>query len=138
MAEFRRNTGRGSDGSGERSFVRPERGDSGKSNRRDSGRRDSGRRDSGNSSEFNRRDFSRFGGRNSERTERTEVTCDSCKKRCEVPFKPTSNKPIYCSDCFRKDSGSKFNGGSRSNDSSKELMEINQKLDKIMKMLENN
>ena len=46
--------------------------------------------------------------RGSERPEMHRVTCDSCNKKCEVPFKPTSNKPVYCSDCFRKNEKSGF------------------------------
>ena len=30
------------------------------------------------------------------------VTCSDCGKATEVPFKPRSGKPVYCSDCFRK------------------------------------
>ena len=93
------------------------------------GGRSTGKRDSARS---DRRGPSRFGGRGSDRPEMTEVTCDSCKKRCEVPFKPTSNKPIYCSDCFKKDSGSKSRGSSGSRD----LAEINKKLDRILEALE--
>jgi len=59
----------------------------------------------------------------------TKVICDECGSRCEVPFKPTSSKPIYCSDCFEK----KGNGNSRS--SNKDLEIINAKLDRIMKAL---
>ena len=29
------------------------------------------------------------------------ATCSSCGKPTQVPFKPTSGKPVYCSDCFR-------------------------------------
>ncbi|MBU1164092.1 hypothetical protein KKA15_00845 [Patescibacteria group bacterium] len=29
------------------------------------------------------------------------AVCDKCGKDCEVPFKPTGDKPIYCSDCFK-------------------------------------
>jgi CxxC-x17-CxxC domain-containing protein len=61
----------------------------------------------------------------------TKVTCDSCNKECEVPFKPTSSKPVYCRDCFDK----KNDGGSRGRSnggSSKELDKINDKLNKIM------
>ena len=29
------------------------------------------------------------------------ATCSSCGKDAQVPFKPTSGKPVYCSDCFR-------------------------------------
>lgn len=28
------------------------------------------------------------------------ATCSSCGKPTQVPFKPTSGKPVYCSDCF--------------------------------------
>ena len=38
------------------------------------------------------------------RPEMHQTTCDSCGKSCEVPFKPTSGKPIYCSSCFEKGS----------------------------------
>ncbi|NCO10989.1 DNA-directed RNA polymerase [Candidatus Pacearchaeota archaeon CG_4_9_14_0_2_um_filter_39_13] len=31
-----------------------------------------------------------------------KATCDECKQECEVPFKPTQGKPVYCRDCFRK------------------------------------
>jgi len=30
------------------------------------------------------------------------ATCDACGKATEVPFQPTSGKPVYCSDCFRE------------------------------------
>jgi CxxC-x17-CxxC domain-containing protein len=28
------------------------------------------------------------------------VTCSSCGKDAQVPFRPTSGKPVYCTDCF--------------------------------------
>ena len=34
--------------------------------------------------------------------EDTTVTCADCGDQCTVPFVPRSNKPVYCSDCFRK------------------------------------
>ncbi|MCH8865014.1 MAG: zinc-ribbon domain containing protein [Chloroflexi bacterium] len=30
------------------------------------------------------------------------VTCAECGKSTEVPFQPRGDKPVYCSDCFRK------------------------------------
>jgi len=60
-----------------------DRGSGGRSNRFDRGRRD------------NRR-----GGRNF-----TTATCAKCGKECQVPFKPTGGRPVYCSDCFEKQSG---------------------------------
>ncbi|VVB80685.1 Uncharacterised protein [uncultured archaeon] len=28
--------------------------------------------------------------------------CSECGKDCEVPFKPTEGKPVYCKECFTK------------------------------------
>lgn len=37
----------------------------------------------------------------------TKAICAECKKECEVPFKPTGDRPVYCKECFsrRKDGG---------------------------------
>ncbi len=47
-----------------------------------------------------------FGGRDSRggdrSTESFKAVCDNCHKSCEVPFRPTSGKPVYCNDCFSK------------------------------------
>lgn len=88
--------------------------------------RPSGRFGGRSSGGFNR------GGRDSRRpVEMHEVTCDKCGKQCEVPFKPTGDKPVFCSDCFRKN-----DSGSSSGMSSEQIQEINEKLDKIMKALD--
>jgi len=34
-----------------------------------------------------------------------KAICSNCGKECEVPFKPTGSKPVYCSDCFEKFGG---------------------------------
>lgn len=31
-----------------------------------------------------------------------QVVCDGCGKDTEVPFEPRGDKPVYCSDCYRK------------------------------------
>src|SRR5271168_1302353 len=31
--------------------------------------------------------------------------CSKCGKTCEVPFRPTGEKPVYCRDCFREMGG---------------------------------
>ncbi|MFA6024347.1 MAG: CxxC-x17-CxxC domain-containing protein [Candidatus Gracilibacteria bacterium] len=31
-----------------------------------------------------------------------EAECAECGDRCEVPFRPTGNRPVFCRDCFRK------------------------------------
>jgi CxxC-x17-CxxC domain-containing protein len=30
-----------------------------------------------------------------------KTTCSDCKQECEVPFKPTEGKPVYCRNCFQ-------------------------------------
>ena len=44
------------------------------------------------------------GSRNSRDNDRqdTTVTCSDCNVECTVPFVPRNDKPVYCSDCFRK------------------------------------
>ena len=43
---------------------------------------------------------SSYGGERAPR-EMFAATCSSCGKEAQVPFRPTSGKPVYCSDCFR-------------------------------------
>jgi CxxC-x17-CxxC domain-containing protein len=31
-----------------------------------------------------------------------KATCSECGKECEVPFKPTEGRPVFCRDCFMK------------------------------------
>ena len=37
-----------------------------------------------------------------DRKESATVTCADCGDQCEVPFVPRTDRPVYCSDCFRK------------------------------------
>jgi CxxC-x17-CxxC domain-containing protein len=68
----------------------------------------------------------RSNNRDRHEVEMTKVTCSSCGEKCEVPFKPTSSKPVYCASCFaKKDKVS-------SDNSSRDLDLINEKLNKIM------
>ena len=30
-----------------------------------------------------------------------EAICSNCGKTAQVPFRPTSGKPVFCDDCFR-------------------------------------
>ena len=29
-----------------------------------------------------------------------DAVCTKCKKACQVPFKPTEGKDVFCRDCF--------------------------------------
>jgi len=31
-----------------------------------------------------------------------KATCSDCGKECEVPFKPTEGRPVYCQECYQK------------------------------------
>lgn len=34
-----------------------------------------------------------------------KATCAECGKECEVPFKPSEDRPVYCQECYRKKKG---------------------------------
>lgn len=59
---------------------------------------------SGGRRSFVRRGFSDRGPRGSVQMYR--ATCDNCRKDCEVPFRPTNGKPVFCSNCFGNNRGS--------------------------------
>jgi len=104
-------------------------------------------RSSGGRGGFGNRSGGRGGGRGGFGSrgsfEMHDATCDKCGKKCQVPFKPTGNKPVLCSDCFKKrdDSGNRFDsrdrgqGQGQSGVSSEQLNQINAKLDKILRVL---
>ena len=143
MANFERSTerrgGRGDsdDASPSRGFRRSSFDDKprGRSGGRGFGDRDSsdGNRGGSRGGSYGDRGGSRgggFGDRGRREVEMTKVTCSSCGIKCEVPFKPTSSKPVYCDACFSKDKGNSGSGVS-----SKDLELINEKLDMIIKAL---
>src|SRR5579871_1883375 len=39
------------------------------------------------------------------------ATCSSCGKEAQVPFQPSTDKPVYCSDCFQQRGGGNRGGG---------------------------
>ena len=41
-----------------------------------------------------------YGTREPRTREMFTVTCSSCGRDAQVPFRPTSGKPVYCNDCF--------------------------------------
>jgi len=41
------------------------------------------------------------GGRDGDRPEMHKATCSDCGNSCEVPFRPTGDKPVFCSNCFK-------------------------------------
>ncbi len=107
----------------------------------------------------NRGGGSRFGDRDRRDVVMSDAVCAECHKNCQVPFKPSNDKPVYCKDCFSKRGGgpSRPSFGdsprrdftprqqsapsfvaSKSDDGTKKLLEtINVKLDSLIKAIEN-
>lgn len=109
----------------------------------------SSRRYGGRDRNRNRRDnreggFRERSGGFDRNREMHDVVCDKCGKECQVPFKPSTNKPVFCDDCFRKDdSGNRRNFDSRSSSgqsqpgiSPEQFNKLNAKLDRIIEILE--
>lgn len=109
------------------------------------GGRDFGRRDFGG----NRGGRGGFGGgfdRDAGHREMFSAVCSNCGKDCQVPFRPSNGKPVYCSDCFEKMNGGRensrrperdnFRSPAPSFDQNKAQIDaINAKLDKILNIL---
>lgn len=86
-----------------------------------------------------------------------KTVCSNCGKDCEVPFKPTMGKPVYCSDCFETMGGRNSDSGRNDRperserrerpsfdrhqtpalrvDNSKSFDDLNRKLDRIIELL---
>ena len=56
---------------------------------------------SGGSSSYGGGGGGGYGERDRGPREMFSATCSNCGKEAMVPFRPTSGKPVYCSDCFR-------------------------------------
>lgn len=56
-----------------------------------------------------------FGGRDSARPVMHQAICSECDKECEVPFKPSGDKPVFCRSCFKnkEDTGPSHSGDRR-------------------------
>jgi len=99
---------------------------------------------------FGRRNFDRGGSRGGDR-QMFKAVCSNCGKDCEVPFRPTNSKPVYCSDCFEKMGGGRRSdgqsdrprfedrrpqGGGGSDQTRAQFESLNNKLDRILQLLE--
>ena len=104
----------------------------------------------------------RGGGRGDRPTEMHDAVCNSCGKDCQVPFRPTGDKPVFCRDCFSKQGGGRELGrqagergstgathsmaptmSQRSNDNSantgelkRQIEQVSNKLDKLMSIVQ--
>lgn len=64
-----------------------------------------------------------------------QVTCDKCGTDCEVPFRPTGERPVYCRPCLGKGDAPERPRGNAGGDNSEQFKVLNAKLDAILKAL---
>jgi len=106
------------------------------------------------------KDFKKFGGGFGDRGRRKpsfggpkimhSAICSSCGQSCEVPFRPTGEKPVFCSNCFGEQRGessapSRFPrrepGAPRADrgldEIKTQLVGLNNKLEKLLELLSN-
>lgn len=89
----------------------------------------------GGSRDFAPRNFSR---EKSFEKRMFQATCETCGEKCEVPFKPTEGKSVFCDSCFRGGDSAKakpreVNAGSDKYQS--QLTALNSKLDEILRII---
>jgi len=101
----------------------------------------------------------RFGGPSDGPRQMFPATCGKCGQSCEVPFRPSGDRPVFCNSCFKSqdDGGSRFapksfGGGNRDGSfggnasgnanvstgggfSKAQIDALNVKLDKILSIL---
>ena len=46
-----------------------------------------------------------FGGRDGARPQMHQATCGKCGQDCQVPFRPTGDRPVFCKTCFDSQGG---------------------------------
>ena len=79
---------------------------------------------------FGGRDRGGFGGRDnfSAKKEMFHAVCSECGEDCEVPFRPSGSKPVFCSSCFRgHDTAPEYNdrgGHARSRNNNSEMRSV--------------
>ena len=92
-----------------------------------------GKKDNSGNSRFEKRDSSRP---NFMDKQMYSAVCDKCGRDCEVPFRPTGEKPVFCSNCFGKgERPSSGSHGAGPDQYRKQFEVLNSKLDFILKLL---
>jgi len=85
------------------------------------------------------RSFNDRGSRNFDRPERQlfKATCEECGSACEVPFRPTAGKPVFCDACFHG-SDSVHKPAKAKDVFQEQLAALHSKLDHILSILKVN
>lgn len=90
----------------------------------------------------------KFGGHTGGPRQMHQATCSKCGQDCEVPFRPTGERPVFCGNCFKSQGGPPVNrfgpksfGGASVHSSSQgglskeQFAALSVKLDKIISLL---
>ena len=73
-----------------------------------------------------------------------DAICSTCGKKCQVPFRPSNSRPVYCKDCFgaphdavqRKANFPAASGEGKSTaDLTRQIAAMNAKIDTMLKIL---
>lgn len=81
------------------------------------------RRDGGRPSFGGKPGFKKFDRSNDRPPMMHKATCTDCGKGCEVPFRPSGDKPVLCNNCFGdKRGGNQPQGGERRFDSRRDVV----------------
>ncbi|HAM88421.1 MAG: hypothetical protein US83_C0004G0035 [Candidatus Falkowbacteria bacterium GW2011_GWC2_38_22] len=99
-----------------------------------------GNKESSSAGRYEGRQSDRYESRSQDRPRFPEkqmyqAVCDKCHKKCEVPFRPTGDRPVLCSDCFGKNERGGGNNSASPDQYKKQFEILNNKLDAIMKIL---
>ena len=62
---------------------------------------------SGGGRSFGKRNFG--GNRDKKSLQKYDAICNNCGKECQLPFKPTGERPVYCRECFAEMGGGDTN-----------------------------
>jgi CxxC-x17-CxxC domain-containing protein len=91
---------------------------------------------------FGKRPFGNKGGFDRGPKEMHKAECATCGKTCEVPFRPTGNRPVYCNDCFTKTDAPRAprreftpRPDQAFNDLKAELRVVNQNLERLITLM---
>ena len=83
--------------------------------------------------------LNRFGGdrkeRHRDRDENRQIhdaVCAKCGNTCQVPFQPKEGKAVFCENCFGQGGG---RGGKESGELKDQIRQLNEKMDKLIKIL---
>ena len=68
-------------------------------------------RDGGSYDSYGSSSYGSYGSGERPQREMFSATCSSCGKEAQVPFQPSGDKPVYCSECFQQRGGGNRSGG---------------------------